>query len=82
MNTKKIKKKLVLGKTTVTNLDNKGMNSVHGGGTEGRICVNMSLEPQVCAYTEGMCTRLDTCWLESFNCPITFGNYDGDTFCV
>ncbi len=70
MNTKKTKRKLVLGKITVTNLDNKDMTFVHGGGTYGRICVNTSLYPQVCGPTEGMCTRVDTCWAETLNCPL------------
>ncbi len=65
MKTKKIKKKLVLGKATITNLETREMDSVQGGarGTFGTICINYSLAPQICPYTETpeVCTWFVTC---------------------
>ncbi len=56
MNTKK-KKKLVLGKTTVTNLVNVEMDSARGGfvATYGPICRYHSFAPLACPSNEVMC---------------------------
>ncbi len=56
MNTKNIKKKLVLNKETVTDIDSKELESAQGGaGTYRSICINYSLFPQVCDTDNGFC---------------------------
>ncbi|MCP5103441.1 MAG: hypothetical protein GY950_08685 [bacterium] len=83
MKTKKISKKLTLNKVNIADLNHNDLNAARGGaqGTYGMICIVGSLAPQQCEETEGtMCTRLRTCYFETYNCPVSV--YYVDTGCL
>ena len=74
MKTKRIGKKLVLNKATITNLDMKRMKSVNGGLTGIPLC---SQRPLLCDTAQCPAeTAEDTCICTGhFTCGATCGDY-------